>query len=395
MGKHPFAVRALLTTAVSLTVAVLGTSIAGAADVKLPGTLAWSAYGVGSGGYNQAVAIGNALKNKYGVNLRVLPGKNDISRNIVLREGKVQFSANGVGGTYLAQEGLYDFGAPDWGPQPVRGLLLNNGDALLAIATAKDANINSMADLKGKRVAWVVGAPALNQNITALLAFANLTWDDVKKVEFGGFGAAMDGIINNQVDAAFTSSISGKAYQIEKSPRGLRFPAIPHGDKQGWARVTKVAPFFVPVMATEGASITKDKPLESAGYPYPLLMTYKNQDTNLSYNMTKAMVETYPDYKDNAPGNNGWEIKRQILNWVVPWHDGAIKYFKEIGLWKPENQAHNDMLIKRQEILAKAWADVKKAKHADDKAFTKAWMKARADALTKAGMEPVVTQWDL
>ena len=36
---------------------------------------------------------------------------------------------------------------------------------------------------------------------------------------FGGFGAAMDGIINNQVDAAFTSSISGKAYQIAKSPR--------------------------------------------------------------------------------------------------------------------------------------------------------------------------------
>jgi len=39
----------------------------------LPGTLAWSAYDVGSGGYNQAVAIGNALKQRYGVNLRVLP----------------------------------------------------------------------------------------------------------------------------------------------------------------------------------------------------------------------------------------------------------------------------------------------------------------------------------
>ena len=44
------------------------------AQVKLPETLAWTAYDVGSGGYNQAVAIGNALKNKYGVNLRVLPG---------------------------------------------------------------------------------------------------------------------------------------------------------------------------------------------------------------------------------------------------------------------------------------------------------------------------------
>ncbi|MGQ0676116.1 MAG: TAXI family TRAP transporter solute-binding subunit, partial [Rhodospirillales bacterium] len=144
--------------------------------IKLPETLAWSAYDVGSGGYNQAVAIGNALKNKLGVNLRVLPGKNDVSRTLPVREGKVQFAANGVGGAYLAQEGVYEFGAKEWGPQPIRSLVLNNSDAVLTIVTAKDANIKSMADLKGKRVAWVVGAPSLNQNITALLAFANLTW---------------------------------------------------------------------------------------------------------------------------------------------------------------------------------------------------------------------------
>ncbi|HUF81407.1 MAG TPA: hypothetical protein VMN03_09750, partial [Burkholderiales bacterium] len=45
---------------------------AASAQVKLPPTLAWSAYDVGSGGYNQAVAIGNALKQKYNVSLRVL-----------------------------------------------------------------------------------------------------------------------------------------------------------------------------------------------------------------------------------------------------------------------------------------------------------------------------------
>ncbi len=115
--------------------------------------------------------------------------------------------------------------------------MLNNSDALLTIVTAKDANINTLADLKGKRVAWVVGAPSLNQNITALLAFANLTWNDVKKVEFGGFGQAMDGIVANQVDAAFSSTISGQAYKIASSPRGIRYPAVPHGDKEGWARM--------------------------------------------------------------------------------------------------------------------------------------------------------------
>jgi TRAP transporter TAXI family solute receptor len=373
--------------------ATLAFSIAAHADVKLPPTISWSAYDVGSGGYNQAVAIGNALKQKYNVSLRVLPGKNDVSRNLPIREGQVQFSANGVGGAYLAMEGVFEFGAPSWGPQPIRGLMLNTSDQVLTVIAAGDAGVRTIADLKGKRVAWVIGSPALNQNITAMLAFAGLTWDDVKKVEFGGFGAAMDGIINNQVDAAFTSSISGKAYQIAKSPRGLVYPLISHKDKAGWARMNAVAPFFFPFMGTEGAELSKEKPAESATYPYPILMTYAAQDDALVYNMTKAMVESYDMYKDAAPGNAGWAADRQNFAWVIPFHDGAIRFWKEAGKWGATEQAHNDKLLQRQKVLAGAWADVKKGSHANDEAFVAAWQKARAAALTKAGFDPVTTSW--
>ncbi len=378
--------------AAALAAALLVAGAAGA-QVKLPPTISWSAYDVGSGGYNQAVAIGNALKQKYNVSLRVLPGKNDVSRNLPIREGQVQFSANGVGGAYLAQEGVFEFGAPSWGPQPIRGLMLSTSDQVLTIVAAKDAGVRTLADLKGKRVAWVIGSPALNQNITAMLAFAGLTWDDVRKVEFGGFGAAMDGIINNQVDAAFSSSISGKAYQIAKSPRGLVYPVISHNDKAGWARMNAVAPFFFPFMGTEGAELSRDKPAESATYPYPILMTYATQDANLVYNMTKAMVETYDMYKSAAPGNAGWAVERQNFAWVIPFHDGAIRFWKEMSQWKPEHQAHNDKLLQRQKVLAAAWAEVKRGSHANDEAFVKAWQKMRADALTKAGFDPVQTSW--
>ena len=363
------------------------------AQTKLPDTITWTAYDVGSGGYNQAVAIGNALKNKLNVNLRVLPGKNDVSRTVPLRDGQVPFSANGVGGSYMAQEGLYEFGARDWGPQPVRALLLNNSDALLTIVTAKDANIKTMADLKGKRVAWVVGAPALNQNITALLASAGLTWNDVKRVEFGGFGAAMDGIVANQVDAAFASTISGQAYKIAASPRGIQYPVVPHNDKEAWARLKKVAPFYVPQWGAEGADLSPEKKVEGATYPYPVLMSMASADTELVYNMTKAMVELFPEYKDGAPGNVGWDIKRQIFAWAIPMHDGAIRYFKEIKLWTDEHQKHNDGLVARQKVLIDAWNAYKAKAPSDDKEFAKGWMKARADALKAANMDVVIESW--
>jgi hypothetical protein len=122
-------------------------------------------------------------------------------------------------------------------------------------------------------------------------------------------------------------------------------------------------------------------------------MTYAKQNADTVYAMTKAMVETFPDYKDAAPGNVGWAVERQNFAWVIPYHDGAIRYWKEAGLWKPEHQAHNDKLVQRQQVLADAWKAVQAGTHADDKAFQQAWMKARASALSKAGFDVVVNDW--
>ncbi|MEX0582418.1 MAG: hypothetical protein WD185_02000, partial [Sneathiella sp.] len=66
-----------------------------AADFDLPDQITWTAYGTGSAGYNQAVAIGAALQEKSDVNLRILPAGNDISRMEPLRQDKVHFSLNG------------------------------------------------------------------------------------------------------------------------------------------------------------------------------------------------------------------------------------------------------------------------------------------------------------
>ncbi|HET6519173.1 MAG TPA: TAXI family TRAP transporter solute-binding subunit [Geminicoccaceae bacterium] len=359
-------------------------------DIQLPSTVAWTAYDVGSAGYSQAVAIGNALKNRLNVNLRVLPGKNDISRMVPLREDRVHFSAMGLA-TYFAQEGVFEFAAPDWGPQPIRMLLISNPAATLSIGTAKDANIETLRDLKGKRVAWVVGAPALNENISALLTFAGLTWDDVERVEFGGFGAAWEGLVNNQADAAWASTTSGMAYQLESSPRGLHWPPVPHDDEEGWARLREIAPYFYPNNGTVGAGLSEENPHEGASYPYPILIAYEGQDPDLVYNMTKAMVEFFDDYEDGAPGADGWALDRQIWEWVVPFHEGAIRYFQETGAWDDEKQAHNDRLIERQRVLQQAWDDFTAQTDATGEEFQQAWMKARAEALNDAGFDPVWT----
>jgi hypothetical protein len=67
-----------------------------------------------------------------------------------------------------------------------------------------------------------------------------------------------------------------------------------------------------------------------------------------------------------------------------------VKALKEAGAWTAEAQKHNDMLVKRQDTLGKAWAEFNKANPpADKEAFAKAWMAARKTALEKAGLQPV------
>ncbi len=367
-----------------------------AQEVDLPSQLAWTAYGTGSAGYNQSVAIGAALQEATGINLRVLPGKNDIARTEPLRQGKVQFSANGVGGSFMAQEGVFQFGAKNWGPQPVRVLSANNGGAVgLSMAVAAevcekvgkpDCEGFEYSDLKGMRVAFVKGAPALNVNNEAYLAYGGLTWDDVEVVEFGGFGDSWAGMIDGSVDAAFASTNSGRAYEAESGPRGVYWPPIDPNNAEGLARMQSIAPFFAPMTAVVGAGIDGTDGVPTAGYAYPVLMTYAEQDADLAYNMTKAMHVYFDKYDGNAPGIGGWALDKQNFQWVAPYHEGAIRYYEEIGAWSDEAQAHNDNLIARQAALMKAWEELQ-AENPDD--WEAAWNTKRREALEAGGFDVV------
>jgi TRAP transporter TAXI family solute receptor len=376
-----------LAVAVSMSLAAAAAS---AQEIKLPPSVTMTAYDTGSSGFNMTVGIGKMMKEKHGTDVRVLPGGNDIARLAPLKAGRAQASAMGVG-TYFAQEGVFEFGARDWGPQPMRLMLSSTSCNGLSLGVAKDAGVTDVKDLKGKRVGFVVGSPSLNQNALAIIAFGGLKREDVRIVEFSNYGAMWKGIINNEVDAAFASTISGQAREADASPRGLMWPRMPASDKAAWDRVRAIGPHFYPHKATCGAGgLSPQNPVETASYPYPIFMAYASQPADLIYGLTKSMIVNYDAYKDSAPGADGLEVKRQNLTWVVPYHEGAVRALKEAGAWNDEAQKHNDNLVKRQEVLISTWNDYTKTQAGDDKdKFYAGWIAKRKEALQKAGMDPV------
>jgi TRAP transporter TAXI family solute receptor len=346
-----------------------------------------TAYDTGTSGFNITVAVGKMFKDKYGSDTRVLPAGNDVARLQPLRLNRASISAMGVG-VYFAQEGVFEFATREWGPQPIQITLSSIDCNGLSLAVAADTGVKSYADLKGKRIGFVVGSPALNQNALAVLAFANLTAKDVKIVEFAGNNAMWKGIINNDTDAVFGSTISGPAKELQTSPRGITWPTMSFADKAGWERMRKVGPYFTEHDATCGAGeFAKDKPIQMGTYPYPIYSVYGSQSEDEVYTLTKAMIDGYDGYKDNAPGASGLAVKSQAKNWAVPTHKGAVKALKEVGAWSDDQDKHNNALLKRQEVLITAWNDYIKGSPASDPAkLTEEWMAVRKAALAKAGM---------
>lgn len=379
---------ALARCAAVLTLTAAAGNLVAQETPDLPRQLAWTAYNVGTTGYNQAVAIGAMLRDQYNITLRVIPGQNDVSRLLPLNSGRVQFSANGVA-TYFAQEGVFQFADPQWGPQPLRMLMSSNGDSTQSVAAAADSGITEFSDMRGSRVPYVRGAPALNISMQALMACGGVTWDDVTRVDFPGYEAMWTGAINGDVDVAFGTTTSGPARRLEASPRGITWLDTPHDDAACWQGIRDVGPYFTPHFATRGPELSDDNPHEGATYPYPILISKADQDSSMVYWMTRVIHENYDRYKDADPGAIGWALDRQVFDWVVPYHEGSVRYWEEIGIWTEELEAHNQSLIERQSVLISAWEEMQDRGIRNQDQFREAWMALRAERLEEAGYNPV------
>lgn len=374
---------AVAVTAMSL----LAATAAQAADVKLPKNIAWTAYGTTSSGYAQSVGLGQMLTKNYGTSLRIIPGKNDVSRMVPLRNGQSELCACGIA-SYFAQEGVFMFGNKKWGPMQLFNLFNNIGFNGQQAVAAGDLGIKSIKDIKGKRVTWVKGAPALNKNMTAFLAFGGYTWKDVQKVEVPGWKQSAEAVINGQADLTWGSTVSSAYNQLAASPRGILWISLPHNDKEGWKRANAIAPHWAPQMVQQAVKVesnTQGKvPYEGSNFPYPIFVSTSKASEALAYSLTKAVMENYEQIKDSGPGMAGYQLKQQNFNWIFPYHPGAIRYYKEKGVWSAEHDKHNALMLKRQAVLAAAWKKMDTSL-ADD-AFETAWKRVRASALAEAGM---------
>lgn len=347
---------------------------------KLPETMAWSSYDVGSAGYAQASAIADAFGKKYGTKVRIQPSGSSIGRLQPVLEKRVDYGFLATE-TFFAAEGTEDFAARRWGPQDLR--VLAGPAASFGLPTAADANIRTLADIKGKRVAYVAGNPSISVKCDAVLTFAGLTRKDVDAVMFPTYAAAMSSIAQGKTDATCTTTTPSQMYELQASPRGIHWVDLPANNTKGWERLAKVAPFFGPTKETVGAGLSADKPGAMMAYRYPVLVVRADMNADEVYNFMKALDETFDLYKGATSVMPRWKLSEAGTPPIdAPFHEGAIRYLKEKGIWSAESQAWNDKRVKRLNALRAAWQKAQdQGKGKSDAEFATIWETLRNQAI--------------
>ncbi|MBJ3777039.1 TAXI family TRAP transporter solute-binding subunit [Acuticoccus mangrovi] len=365
----------------NLGLAALAVALGGPALADdLPRSMVWSSYDVGSQGYSEASAIADAFGKKFGTRIRIQPSGTSIGRLQPLLGGRAAYGFLATE-TFFATEGTEDFARPDWGPQDLRVVAGRPGST--GMVTSQESGIETIAEVKGHRLALTAGNASINVKCAALLSFAGLTLDDVELVMFPTYAAAQASITNGEADVTCGATTSSAMYELEASPRGIKWLPVPASNTEGWEKLTAVAPFFAPYEETQGAGLSAEHPGHIVALRYPIIVTLADADDDAVYAFTKALDETYGLYKNATSVTDRWALEQSGVGPVdAPFHEGAIRYLKEKGIWTEKEEEWNARRLARLEALQAAWKTYK-AENADlsEEDFVKGWTEKHDEVL--------------
>ncbi len=198
------------------------------------------------------------------------------------------------------------------------------------IITLEGSGINSLADLRGKRVS--VGAPGSGTELSArtILEANGITYDDFS-VHRLSVNETADALRDGTIDAGFWSGgvPTGAVLSLAET---RQIKLVPLSEEE-IAAVRAADPTMIPYTFAAG-SYRGIEETPSIGTPN-LIVVAAEMPEELAYAFTKALFEHIDEVRAIHPSANE-TVPEAALDSPVPLHPGAIRYLEEIGLEVPD-----------------------------------------------------------
>jgi hypothetical protein len=314
----------LITSALAAAF-VLGSAAASAQTVGMATSPAGSLY------HTQGSAIAPILKDKSKIEVRIQPFTSPNIHLPAINAGQIEFGLANIYELYLAVQGA-DFykGKKN---ENLR-LVTITGPLRSAIFVKKDSPAKKLTDIKGMRMVWGFA----QQNIIMPLIMAHfdavgLTEKDITPVNVPAVVRGADDFASGKADVFFFALGSAKVTEVDAAVGGVRALPLPDGPQTQASFKKHFPPAYVievkPVKGVAGI----DEPTPIMAYD-AVMVTHAGASEDLIYNMTKTLHENAEAVAKSSPTlrgfNAGGMAKKTDL---AEYHPGAIKYYKEKGLW--------------------------------------------------------------
>jgi len=203
---------------------------------------------------------------------------------------------------------------------------------LSALFVRKDSDIKAIRDLKGKRLPSEFSAQkTIKHTLTAHLANAGLTWDDVRQVPSPTVPRSADDFAAGKTDMFYFALGSAKVMQVGAAVGGLR--VVPLDDSPAAiARLQAILPGSYLVVAQPGKNMEGlDQPTKVVARDM-ILVTNDKVAEDIVYKTVKALHGSRQSLVSTFVGLGRFEPARMpIAINGVPHHPGALKFYREIG----------------------------------------------------------------
>lgn len=294
--------------------------------------------------YNFSAAISEILNRHSSIRAEIQVVPPAAEKFKMLREG------TGHAIIWSATEPLFAYnGQQDYPPTQMRCLTSSGfpSTGFAAVMTTPATGVKKFSDLKGKRyLAGWSGQAWYNIYSEALLKVNNMTKDDLKYVLFGESLEAFREVKEGRADAILY--IVGSAARDLAETVGLFVIPLSPAEQKA---VNDALPAWAPITLPKGhQGANADTPVLGAD----LGLWFSPALTDISaYTVVKTLYENIDEFHSAQAAAKGFTLENALTVWVMPYHPGAIQYFKEMGIWGPEHD-------KKQEELLKADANLHK-----------------------------------
>ena len=217
----------------------------------------------------------------------------------------------------------------------------------LSLVAAESSGIRSVSDLAGQPVVADYGAFA-SAGLTAkiVLATAGLDLDDVEVVTVSSYPEGVRAVIEGRAVAS-TGSVGSSIIRELEASRGARFLEV-NNNFAAQQVIRKLGPAFYPYRLAGGQPGAAESTWVIA-YDIPIIVR-PSMDADSVYDFVKTLWNHHEQLGDIYAPMETWTSDRFVSTQaVLPYHPGAVKFYKEQGVWTDAMEAHNNALKQRLE----------------------------------------------